>query len=56
MKGESLNARSEEKRDGQSVPQWPRETTNHQQALVEELVCLEKDPNHVRVPRTETPA
>lgn len=55
-KGESLNARSEENTDGQSVPQWPKETKNHQQALVEELVCPEKDPNHMRVPRIKTPA
>ena len=43
-KGESLNARNEENTDGQNVPQWPPEITDHKQALVEELLCPEKDP------------
>ena len=43
-KGESLNARNEENTDGQNVPQWSPEITDHKQALVEELLCPEKDP------------
>lgn len=42
-KGESLDATDEENMDGERVSQQPREITDHTQALVKELLPLEKD-------------